>query len=175
MNCVARKRLALSAHAWWKHLTTTTPQRTRTCRPIESWDINTKRVFLGHGCLRRKCGLTMRNVRLAERRITKEQVRRNVANSPTMDSFKDSLIETRRSRSPRRMLGAWCPTSRPAGRPQQTIRHAYISTLKRLGFEVEKGQLKEWMAVARYRSAWGRNVEYKLDFPPGSFTNLRRH
>jgi hypothetical protein len=28
--------------------------------------------------------------------------------------------------------------SRPVGRPQQTIRHAYIRTLKKLGFE-EKG------------------------------------
>jgi hypothetical protein len=35
------------------------------------------------------------------------------------------------------------------GRPQQTIRHAYLSTLKKLGFEGEKGQLREWMTVAR--------------------------
>jgi hypothetical protein len=31
--------------------------------------------------------------------------------------------------------------SRPVGRPQQTIRHAYIRTLKKLGFE-EEGQLR---------------------------------
>jgi hypothetical protein len=73
------------------------------------------------------------------------------------------------------MLGAWCPTPRPAGRPQQTIRHAYISTLKKLGFEEEKGQLREWMTVARDTAAWALKVEYKLDLPPGSFTNLRRH
>jgi hypothetical protein len=70
-----------------------------------------------------------------------------------------------------RMLGAWCTTARPVGRPQQTIRHAYIlpssSALKRTA--------KEWMTVARDRSAWGRKVEYKLELPPGSFTNLRRH
>jgi hypothetical protein len=41
---------------------------------------------------------------------------------------------------------------------RQTIRHAYISTLKKLGFEGEKGQLREWMTVARDRSAWGRKV-----------------
>jgi hypothetical protein len=35
-----------------------------------------------------------------------------------------------------------------------------------------KGQLREWMTVARDRSAWGRKVEYKLELPPGSFTNL---
>jgi hypothetical protein len=42
--------------------------------------------------------------------------------------------------------------------------------LKKLGFE-EK-ELREWMTVARDRSAWGRKVEYKLELP-GSFTNLR--
>jgi hypothetical protein len=45
---------------------------------------------------------------------------------------------------------------------QQTIRHAYISTLKKLGFEGEKGQLREWMTVARDISAWGRKVECQL-------------
>jgi hypothetical protein len=39
------------------------------------------------------------------------------------------------------------------GRPQQTIRHAYISTLKKLGFAGDKVQLREWMTVARDRSA----------------------
>jgi hypothetical protein len=51
----------------------------------------------------------------------------------------------------------------------------YRSTLKKLGFEGEKGQLRERMTVARDRSAWGRKVEYKLLLPPGSFMNLRRH
>ena len=150
----------------------------------ESWALKeadrAKLEVFHHGCLRRMCGLTMWDV--AEKRITNEQVRRFV-DSPTMDS----LMETRRcrwlcklslmkeSRSPRRMLGAWCTTPRPVGRPQQTIRHAYISTLKKLGFEGEKGELREWMTVARDRSAWARKVEYKLLLPPGSFTNLRRH
>jgi hypothetical protein len=37
------------------------------------------------------------------------------------------------SRSP----GAWC-TARPVGRPQQTIRHAYIIFLKKLFEEKER-------------------------------------
>jgi hypothetical protein len=119
---------------------------------------------------------------VAERRITNEQARRMVANAPTMDSSMETgrcrwvskLSVMKESRSARRMLGAWCTTSRPVERPQQTIRHAYISTLKKLGFEGEKGQLREWMTVARDRSAWGRKVEYKL-LPPVSFTSLRRH
>jgi hypothetical protein len=79
------------------------------------------------------------------------------------------------SRSPRRMLGAWCSTPRAVGRPQQTIRHAYITTVEKLGFEGEKGQLREWMTVARDRPVWGQRVESQLDLPPGSFTNLSRH
>jgi hypothetical protein len=108
------------------------------------------------------CGLTMWDV--AEKRITNVQLRRTVANSPTMDSLMEmrrcrwlsKLCAMKESRSPMRMLGVWCTTSRLAGgRPQQTIRHAYISTFKKLGFEGEKGQLREWMIVARDRSAWG--------------------
>jgi hypothetical protein len=35
--------------------------------------------------------------------------------------------------------------------------------LKKLGF---RGAAREWMTVARDRSAWGRKVEYKLELPP---------
>jgi hypothetical protein len=41
------------------------------------------------------------------------------------------------------MLGAWYPTPQAVGRPHHTIRHAYTTTLKKLGFEEEKGQLQE--------------------------------
>jgi hypothetical protein len=114
----------------------------------ESWALKEANISqleaLHHGCLRRMCGLTMWDV--AEKRIKNEQVRRMVADSPTMDS----LMETRRcrwlsklsvmkqSRSPRRILGARCTTSRPVGRLQQTIRYAHISALKKLGFEGER-------------------------------------
>jgi hypothetical protein len=108
-----------------------------------------------------------------ERRITNERERRTVANSPTMESMMEvrrcrwlcKLSFMKASRSPRLTLGAWCPTPRPVGRPQQTIRHAYVSTLKILGFVGDRGQLREWMTVARDRSAWVLLVEDKLDLP----------
>jgi hypothetical protein len=88
--------------------------------------------------------------------------------------YKLSAME--KSRSPRKMLGACCPTPRKAGRTTQTIGHAYITTtLEKLGFEEETGQLREWMTVARDRSAWGQRVELHLKLPTGSFANLRRH
>jgi hypothetical protein len=94
---------------------------------------------------------------IKEKRITNEKTRRPAGNSPTMESMMEmrrcwwlsKLSAMEESRSPRRMLGAWCPTPRQKGRPQQTIRHTYITTLENLGFEEEKGQLREWMTVAR--------------------------
>jgi hypothetical protein len=81
---------------------------------------------------------------IAERRITNEETRRNAGNSPTIESMMEmrgcrwlsKVSAMEESRSSRRMLVAWCPTSRTAGRTQQqTIRHAYITTLEKLGFE----------------------------------------
>jgi hypothetical protein len=100
----------------------------------ESWALKeadrSKLEAFHHGCLRRMCGWTMWDV--AEKRIQNERVRRTVANSPTMDSMMEmrrcrwlsKLSAMKESRSPRLVLGAWCPTPRPAGRPQQTKRHA---------------------------------------------------
>jgi hypothetical protein len=62
----------------------------------ESWALKeadrSKLEAFHHGCLRRMCGWTTWDV--AEKRITNEQVRRTVANSPTMDS----MMEMRRCR-----------------------------------------------------------------------------
>jgi hypothetical protein len=125
----------------------------------ESWALKeedrSKLETFHHNCLRRMCRLTMWDV--AEHRITNETVRMTAGNSP---STMESMMEVRRcrwlsklsameeSRSPRRMLGAWCSSRRPYGRPQQTLRHAYVTTHSNLGFEHEKGQLREWMTVA---------------------------
>jgi hypothetical protein len=130
-----------------------------------------------HNGLRRMRHLMMWDV--AEHRITNETVRMTAGNSPIMESMMEErrcrwlskLSATEESISPRRMLGAWCHTARPAGRPQQTIRHAYLTTLSNLGFEHEKGQLRECMTVARDRPTWGTIVESRLGLPTGSFTN----
>jgi hypothetical protein len=121
---------------------------------------------------------------IEKKRITNElEVRRAAGNSPTMESMMEvrrlrwlsKLSAMEMSRSSRRMLGAWCPTPRPIGKPQQTIRHAYISTLEKLGFKEGKGQLREWMTVARDKPAWAQRVESHFELTTGSFTNLRRH
>jgi hypothetical protein len=62
-------------------------------------------------------------------------------------------------------------TSRETSSDHMTRIH---EALKKLGFEEEKGKPREWMTAARDIPAWALKVEYKLDLPPGSFTNLRR-
>jgi hypothetical protein len=46
--------------------------------------------------------------------------------------------------------------------------------LKKLGFDEEEGQLREWMTGARDGPKWEARVESQLDLPPVSFTNLRK-
>jgi hypothetical protein len=59
------------------------------------------------------------------------------------------------------------------GRPQQTICHAYITTLTKLGFEHEKGQIREWMTIARDIPTWGTIVESRLGLPPALHESSR--
>ena len=110
----------------------------------ESWALkeeNRKKLeTFHHSCLRRMCKWTMWDI--AEKRITNEQVRRAAGKSPTMESMMEvrrcrwlsKLSAMEKSRSPRRILGAWCHTARPAGKPHQTILHAYVTTLSKSWF-----------------------------------------
>jgi hypothetical protein len=81
-------------------------------------------------------------------------VRGMVANSPTMDVDGNAkmpmAIQTQcneRVKISRRMLGAWC-TPRPVETSADHTARVH-RTLKKLGFEGEKGQLREWMTVAQ--------------------------
>ena len=52
-----------------------------------------------------------------------------------------------------------------------TIRHAYITTLEKLGILEEKGELSEWITVARdVDQHGGRELNSShLDLAPGTF------
>jgi hypothetical protein len=52
--------------------------------------------------------------------------------------------------------------------PRQTLRHAYIITLKKLGFEEEKGQLREWMTVAREIDQQGEDSKLNSSYRSSS-------
>jgi hypothetical protein len=94
---------------------------------------------------------------IAERRITNEETRRTAGNSPTVES----MMEMRRCRwfsklSPMeksRMLGGVVSnttTGRETAGDHSPCLHNHP---KKTWFEEEKGQLREWMTVARDRSA----------------------
>ena len=74
-------------------------------------------------------------------------------------------------RIPRKLLGAWLPYARRngnTGRPNQTIRHAYVHTLKNLGFKTNN--FSEWMEIAKSRENWGKLVEYTYGLAPGTYS-----
>ena len=67
------------------------------------------------------------------------------------------------NRIPRKLIGAWlpyAPRNGTAGRPKQSIRHAYVHTLKSLGYD--SCEFKFWMNDARERKTWAEKVEYYL-------------
>jgi hypothetical protein len=146
----------------------------------ESWALKeedrSKLETFHQNCLRRMCNWTVWDIKIRNGSRTKRLEELLSTHPQWNQRWLSKLSVTEKSKSPRRMLGAWCSTPRPTGRPQQTIRYAYIITLNKLGFEQEEGQLREWMTVARDtgRPTWGTNVESRLGLFTGSFTNLRR-
>ena len=76
------------------------------------------------------------------------------------------------NRISRLILGAWINHSRRnglSGRSQQTTRHAYVSTLEKLGFS-NNINFNEWMTIARDRKLWGSRVEHFLSLPEGTYS-----
>jgi hypothetical protein len=67
---------------------------------------------------------------------------------------------------------AWRMVSNATTSRETSADHAtriqYTRALKKLGFEEEKGQLREWMTVARDRSAWDRKLKNSVQARPSS-------
>ena len=86
----------------------------------------------------------------------------------------EKLAHMKKNRFPRLLLGAWIPHARrngKSGRAQQSIRHAYACTLKKLGYTEDKDfSFKTWMTHARDRNIWSKRVEYFLSLPKGAYS-----
>ena len=68
----------------------------------------------------------------------------------------------------RLLLGAWINKARrngKSGRSQQTIRHAYVSTLQKLGYTDKNMNINTWMSDARVRNIWSKRVESFYLYP----------
>ena len=69
------------------------------------------------------------------------------------------------------LLGAWLPyacRNGKGGRPQHTIRHAYLDTLCTLGFP-KNCSFETWMNETREIKIWEKRVETYLELPKGSY------
>ena len=64
-------------------------------------------------------------------------------------------------RNPRKFLVAWTPTSRPPGRPQQTIRHGYARTLRN-NLKFPSSKLQNWILLAQSPREWSQYIEKML-------------
>ena len=135
----------------------------------ESWALKTEDYRRIEAChhrfLRSILNITMRDVQ--ECRIRNELVREELDNCPTAKQHIESrrakwlekLSRMPETRNPRKILVAWTPNPRPAGRPFQTINRAYANTLSEtLGLSTN---LKEWMPIAQNREKWEQLVEEK--------------
>ena len=83
----------------------------------------------------------------------------------------EKIANMRECRNPRKLLGAWIRNPRrneKSGRPQQTIRHAYIETLRTIGFSNDF-TFEKWMTEAKNRKNWAKRVEYYLSLPEGTY------
>ena len=120
---------------------------------------------------------------MADHRLTNEYVRTETGILPL-----STYLELRRTRwleiishmhserIPKKLLGAWLPYARrngTAGRPQQTIRHAYVETLRTLGFE--NNNFETWMTIAKDRKQWSTRVEHFLNLPEGSYNRSNKY
>lgn len=147
----------------------------------ESWPLtvaNRRKLDVFHNrCCRRIMNLTIYDV-MADHSFTNAYVRKETGILPL-----HSYLELRRARwlekmsnmhserIPRKLLGAWLPHARrnsTAGRPQQTIRHAYAETLRKLGFD--NTNFQTWMEEAKDRNIWAKRIEHYLNLPAGSYS-----
>ena len=71
------------------------------------------------------------------------------------------------SRAPRKLIVAWIPNARPTGKPQQTIRHGYATTLQEnLNTSPD---LREWIPMAQNHARWVSHVETNLGITYGTY------
>ena len=77
------------------------------------------------------------------------------------------------NRNPRKVLISWTQQKRPVGRPKQTIRHGYATTVvKSLGFD--NAGLNSWMTVAKDHSSWAQQVELHLELPTDTYKPFKQ-
>ena len=77
------------------------------------------------------------------------------------------------TRNPRKILVAWTPQPRPVGRPQQTIRHGYATTVES-SFQFPNSGFDSWFNAARNHHEWANQVEQSLQLESGIYKPFKK-
>ena len=95
-----------------------------------------------------------------------EQVQKYFCNIPKVDSFitrryMGKVYRTKSNSLPKKMLGAWVPATRKAGRPQMSCKDNFICALKEvLDKQIsDKATFKEWFPLAANEEKWNSLIE----------------
>jgi len=133
-----------------------------------------------HRGLRRVLGLNMRDVE--QDKIRNEYLRNKLAVYNILDiiryrqsNFIGKLARMPPDRLPRRMLGAWIPTTRKRGSAPTTTARTYVNTIQAiLGADScsNHGMLTDWVPYAEDKTAWDR---LRTDYLSQSRKRSARH
>ena len=84
----------------------------------------------------------------------------------------EKLAKMPATRNPRKVFVSWTPKARPIGRPTQSIRHGYATTVETsLGFQ--NSNFNTWMGVAKNHQQWANRVEKYLGLRPGTYKKFK--
>ena len=79
----------------------------------------------------------------------------------------EKLAHMTESRNPRRLLVAWTPKPRLAGKQHQTIGHGYSRTIEE-NLKIENSTLHGWMPMAKHHELWATHIEEALELKGGT-------
>ena len=137
----------------------------------ESWNLSEqnqdKLNAFHHTAIRQILGIWMDEV--IECHIMNEQVQKWFCNIPKVNSFitrrtwkyMGKVYRARGESLPKKMLGAWVPATRKAGRPQMSCKDNFICTLKEvLNNQIsDEATFKEWFPIAADEAKWNSLIE----------------
>ena len=98
-----------------------------------------------------------------DEKITNVSVRKNFNNIRNIDSliakrrllFLGKIIRLPRTKIPSRLISAFCPNKRPIGRPNYTIRHSMLNSVKKIIPTADKyGSFHTWAHIANNELVW---------------------
>ena len=119
-------------------------------------------------------GITIYEVK--EKKISNRKVRERMESAYTLEQMMElrrarwleKLSHMNETRAPRKLLVAWIRCPRANGKPQQTIRHGFATTIINK-LQIPSSHLKDWITTARDHKKWAQQVEQSLGIVTGTY------